>query len=239
MTTLRREPSQLTDGEYSKVVGRQEELIPILLVDPQQIVIDGLQLLLSGSEVFRLVGALPCGREVVSTVKKVQARIVVLNDNLPDIAAADIIRKLQLECPDCKVLALSSDSHWTNVIALFRAGAWGFVTKERPFDDLNAGLKTLSLGKRFVDGQTGGLLASTWGEVPGTTVELPLASLSKREHEVFCLLIEGRNAGEIAKLLFISKKTAEKHRRVTLRKLKIRNTAELMRFAVKNRFINP
>jgi len=83
------------------------------------------------------------------------------------------------------------------------------------------------------------LLASAWGEVPGTTAEIALASLSKRESEVFRLLVEGKNAGEIAKALFISRKTAETHRRVILKKLKVRDVAELMKFAARNQLLNP
>jgi DNA-binding NarL/FixJ family response regulator len=134
---------------------------------------------------------------------------------------------------------LSSDAHWANVIALFRVGVWGFVTKERSLDTLKAALRSISRGDRFVDGHTGGLLASTWGEVPGTTAEIALASLSKREREVFQLLIEGKNAREIAKSLYISPKTVEKHRRAVLQNLKVRDTADLMKFAARNRFLNP
>jgi len=239
VTTRTPEAPSPPHGQVPNDREQRQEPIRILVVEPQQILANGLQVLLDGSNEFKVVGCVRCGRDVVGAAKALRAEIVVLDDALPDITATEVIRRLHCDSPDCRVLALSSDALWADVVGLFRAGAWGFVTKERSFDDLKAGLRDIALGNRFVDGHTGGLLASTWGDVPGTATEISLASLSKREREVFRLAIEGKNASEIAKLLFICQKTAEKHRRVVLHKLKVRNTAELVKFAARNRFLSP
>ena len=215
------------------------ETIRILVVEPQRIVETGLRTLLSEGDEFLVVGSPACGRDALTMAKKVHPNIAIVDGALPDLEVTDVIRQLGDECPKTRVLALSSDNTWGTVVGAFRAGAWGFVTKESTIDDLKAALRSISRGHRFVDGHTGGLLASAWGEVPGTTAEIALASLSKRESEVFRLLVEGKNAGEIAKALFISRKTAETHRRVILKKLKVRDVAELMKFAARNQLLNP
>lgn len=171
--------------------------------------------------------------------KSLRPSLVVLDVALCETAASDAIRRVCAESQETKVLALSSAAHWGTAVGLFRAGAWGFIARERSVDDLKAALRNIALGYRFVDGLTGGMLAHAWSEAQGATSEIALASLSRREGEIFQLLVQGKNATEIGKSLFISRKTVETHRRVVLRKLKIRDIAELMRFASRNRLLSP
>lgn len=215
------------------------DAIRILLVEPQKMVETALRALLDRKYEFSVVGSVAHGRDVLEVAKKTKPTVAIIDMMLSDVTAVEVTQRLRNDCPNIRVLALSSDTHWGSVISMFRAGAWGFVTKEGSFDDLEAALKSISLGQRFVDGLTGGLLAAAWSELPGTHAEIALASLSQRENEVFRLLVEGKNAGEIAKVLYISRKTAETHRRVVLQKLKVRDIAELVKFAARNLLLKP
>ncbi len=229
-------PSFVQDGDNDNP---KANTVRIVIVACQGIAESGLRALFAGTNEFLVVGSAASGRDALVLAKKVRPAIVIIDGMLPDLTAVDVIGRLRGECPETKVVALSSDMFWRSVVGVFRAGAWGFVTKERSFDDLTAALRSVSRGHRFVDGRTGGLLAFAWSEVHGTTAEISLASLSRRESEVFRLLVDGKNAAEIAKSLFISRKTAETHRRAVLKKLKVRDMAELMKLAARNRLLNP
>jgi two-component system, NarL family, response regulator NreC len=211
----------------------------ILLATPQKIMETGLLALFGQTREFDVVGTAACGRDAVDVASKSRPSMAVVDVRLPDLTAVEVVRRMQNGSPNTRVLALSSDTNWGCVVALFRAGAWGFVANESPFDALTSALRTIMQGHHFVDGPTGGKLALAWSQMPGMTAEIALAALSKREHEVFQLLIEGNNTREITQRLFIARKTAETHRRTILGKLKVRDTADLMRFAVRNRLINP
>jgi DNA-binding NarL/FixJ family response regulator len=199
----------------------------------------GLLALFAQTREFHVVGTAACGREALALASKARPFVAVVDVRLPDLTAIEVVRQMQHGSPHTRVLGLSSDTNWGCVVSLFRAGAWGFVAKESPFDALTSALRHIVRGHHFVDGPTGGKLALAWSQIPGMTAEIALARLSKREHEVFQLLIEGSNTLELTQRLFISRKTVETHRRSILRKLKVRDTAELMKFAVRNRLISP
>jgi two-component system response regulator NreC len=225
-------PSQ---EEHSPTVER----VSILLAMQDGILASGLQALFASSDEFEIIGMASSGREALSMCRILRPSLIVLDVALSEFSASEIVRRLCAESQGGKILALSSASHWGSVVGLFRVGAWGFIARERPVDDLKAALRSIAQGHRFVDGLTGGMLAHAWSEARGATSEVALASLSKREGEIFQMLIQGRSATEIGKSLFISRKTVETHRRVILRKLRMRNIAGLMDFAARNRLLSP
>lgn len=216
-----------------------ESPIRILLVTPQKILATGLVALLGGEPEFKVVGTASSGRETLSLITKVRPSVLVVDGYLPDLTATELIGRIGSDNAQLRVLCLFSNETWRTVIDVFRAGAWGYVSMHRPFESMKAALRAIARGHRFVDGETGGELACAWCELRGTTTEVALASLSTRENEVFPLLVEGRNSQEIAKALYISRKTVETHRRAIHRKLKVRDLAELMKFAVRNHLVSP
>lgn len=216
-----------------------ETPIRILLVTPQKILETGLLALLGGVPEFKVVGTASSGRETLSLIAKVRPSVLIAEGHLPDLTPTELIRRVANDNAQPRVLCLYSNETWRTVIDVFRAGAWGYMSMHRPFECMKTALYSIARGRRFVDGETGGDLACAWCELRGTTTEVALASLSTREHEVFRLLVEGRNSQEISKSLYISRKTVETHRRAVHRKLKVRDLAELMKFAVRNQLVRP
>jgi len=240
MPRMIRQPQTKGGAILQPLDGRAaENKTRLLLLLPQELVRSGLLALFEPSDEFLVVGTASTARECLVLAAQLHPTVVLMDVELPDMDAVTFIQHLQRDVPDARALVLSADMFWGNVIAVFRAGAWGYMAKERPVEWLREGLRVVARGYRYLDGQTGGKLAQTWGELPGTATEIALASLSRRENEVFALLVAGKNTREICKSLYISRKTVETHRRAVLRKLKVRDTAELMKFAVRNRLINP
>jgi len=229
-------PSLVRNGDNDNP---RANTVRIVIVASRGITESGLQALFAGIDEFLVVGSAASGPEALVLAKKVRPAIVLMDVTSPDLKTADMIAELRRECPDTRVVVLSSDMFWQNVVSMFRAGARGFVTKERSFEDLTTALRSVSRGRRFVDGHTGGLLAFACGEAQGARAEIALASLSKRRAEVAHMLVDGKNSGEIARALSISRKTAEAHRRAVLKKLNVRDVAGLMKLAARNRLLNP
>jgi DNA-binding NarL/FixJ family response regulator len=217
----------------------QDAPIGILLVTSQKILETGLLALLDGVPGFRVVGAASSGLEALSLIAKLRPSAVIADECLPDMSATELIRRIATDSAKPKVLSLSSSESWVVAIGMFRAGASGYMSKQRSFECMKEALWTITRGMHFVDGETGGQMAHALSERRPDTPEVALSSLSTRENEVFMLLVEGQNPHEISKSLFISRKTVETHRRTIYRKLKVRDLAELMKFAVRHHLIKP
>lgn len=234
------EPATEEASSHGASIGAQQSSrIRILLVTSQKIFETGLLALLAEVADFQVVGTASSAREALSLSTKVHPSVIIVDACMPDVSAAELIRRITSESAHTRVLSLCSDESWRAVINMFRAGAWGYMSKQRPFECMKTALRTLATGARFVDGTTGGQLAAAWCELRGSNTDVALASLSTRENEVFRLLVEGHNPHEISQSLYISRKTAETHRRSVYRKLKLRDTAELMKFAVRHQLVKP
>lgn len=217
----------------------QDTPITILLVTAQKILETGLLSLLESAPGFQVVGTASSGGDALSLTAKVRPSAVIVDECLPDMSATDLIRRIASDGAQPKVLALCSNGSWNVVIDIFRAGAWGYMSKQRSFECMKEALRTITRGMHFVDGETGGQMAHVLSERWANTTEVALADLSTRENEVFVMLVEGRNPQEIAKSLYISRKTVETHRRAIYRKLTVRDLAGLMKFAVRHHLVNP
>lgn len=203
--------------------------IRILLVDDHAVVRTGLRLLLEGADDLEPVAEAGTARDAVFETRKHKPDIILMDVVLPDKSGIEATREVLGEAPDAKVLVLSMQDDPSYVREAFAAGASGYVLKEAADDELVSALRHVAAGERYVHPALGARLAAAEAEAVARADADPL---SDREREVLRLLALGHTNQEIAKMLYISVRTAETHRAHIMQKLRLTTRAELVRYAL-------
>jgi DNA-binding NarL/FixJ family response regulator len=203
--------------------------IRILLVDDHAVVRTGLRLLLDGEEDLEAVAEAGTARDAVFEARKHKPDIILMDVGLPDRSGIDVTAEVLKEAPEAKVLVLSMEDDPSYVRQAFAAGASGYVLKEAADTELVTALRQVADGEMYVHPALGARLAAAEAEAAARADADPL---SEREREVLRLLALGHTNQEIAKMLFISVRTAETHRAHIMQKLRLSTRAELVRYAL-------
>jgi len=211
----------------------------IVLGDDHLLMRQGLRKILEERPDWTIVAEAGDGREAVRQVLEVEPDVAVLDIGMPLLngidATAQIVRKL----PSVRILVLSMHDDHAYVTRAVRAGAKGYLLKDAAGSDLINAIDAVAAGKSFFSPPAAKVVLDEYVKRladQGTMDRYD--SLSEREREVFQLVAEGRSTKEIAELLSISAATVETHRAHILEKLDIRNTAELVLFAVRRGVIS-
>ncbi len=203
--------------------------ITILVVDDHAVVRSGLKLLLEGEEDFDVVGDAGNADQAVLRAGLLKPDVVLLDVVMPGKSGLDATPDVLDASPDSKVLVLSMQDDPTYVREAFAAGAHGYVLKEAADTELVHAVREVATGSRYVHPALGARLAAADAKARREAESDPL---SEREREVLRLLALGHTNQEIAKMLYISVRTAETHRAHIMQKLGLTTRAELVRYAL-------
>jgi DNA-binding NarL/FixJ family response regulator len=206
-------------------------VIRVLIVDDHAIVRSGLRLLLENEESIECVGEAGSADEAVRAARREQPDVVLLDIVMPGKTGIQATPEILGAAPDCKVLVLSMQDDPSYVREAFAAGAAGYVLKEAVEAEVVQAVQEVSAGGRYVHPAVGARLVVADQEARARAQADPL---SDREREVLRLLALGHTNQEIAKMLFISVRTAETHRAHIMQKLRLSTRAELVRYAIAN-----
>jgi two-component system, NarL family, response regulator NreC len=210
---------------------RTSNLIRILIVDDHAVVRSGLRLLLDSEADIEVVGEAGSVNEAVLETRSVKPDVVLMDVVMPGPSGIEGIPAVLKEAPKAKVLLLSMQDDPRYVRQAFGAGASGYVLKEAADTELVAAVREVADGRRYVHPALGAKLAVAEAEDRARADADPL---SDREREVMRLLALGHTNQEIAKLLFISVRTAETHRAHIMQKLRLSSRAELVSYAIEH-----
>jgi two-component system response regulator NreC len=203
--------------------------IRVLVCDDHALVRSGLCRLLESEPAFDVVGEAADADQAVECVADLQPDVLLLDVVMPGRSGIDALADLREASPQTRVLVLSMQDDPRYVRHAFAAGAHGYLVKEAADADLVQAIEAVAAGHRYVHPSLGARLATVDVEAHGRAATDPL---SEREHEVLRLLALGHTNQEIAKLLFISVRTAESHRARIMQKLELSSRAELVRYAL-------
>jgi len=204
-------------------------MIRVFVADDHAVVRRGVLQILAEAPDMIAAGEAGTGREVLQAVHKSDYDVVLLDIALPDSNGLEVLKQLRNLKPDLRVLILSVYPEKQYAVRAFKAGAAGYLTKDSAPDELIMAIRKVSQGGKYVTQSLAEELATElWGE--GET-ELYQA-LSDREYQVMCLLAAGKTVAEIAAALSLSVKTVSTYRARILQKLGLKNTAEIVRYAL-------
>ena len=206
--------------------------VRVLIADDHTLVRESLVGLLQGDAGIVVVAQAADGLETVEKALATRPDVVITDLSMPRLGGLEVVRRLREALPDTKVLVLTMHKEDEYVLQAVRAGASGYLVKDSAAAELLAAVRSLHAGRGYFGPQAAMTLAEQL-QHPERTLDDPYGRLTSREREVFHLLAEGLTTKEIARRLDISVKTAENHRGRVLEKLGTRNTAELVRYALR------
>jgi DNA-binding NarL/FixJ family response regulator len=205
----------------------------ILVADDHTLLRDGLVALLAKHGGIEVVAQAADGIAAVEQALATLPDVAVIDISLPKLNGLEVVRRLAQELPSVRSLVLTMHTEEEYVLHAVRAGAAGFLLKDSASEQLVGAVTALAAGQTFF-GPHAARVMSQQLQQPRAPLDDPYRDLTAREREVFHLIVEGLTTKEIARRLDISVKTAENHRSRALEKLDVRNTAGLIRYAVKH-----
>ena len=206
--------------------------VRVLIADDHTLVRESLVGLLQGDAGIVVVAQAADGLETVEKALATRPDVVITDLSMPRLGGLEVVRRLREALPDTRVLVLTMHKEDEYVLQAVRAGASGYLVKDSAASELLAAVRSLHAGRGYFGPQAAMTLAEQL-QHPERTLDDPYGRLTTRERDVFHLLAEGMTTKEIARRLEISVKTAENHRGRVLDKLGTRNTAELVRYALR------
>lgn len=212
-------------------------MIKILIADDHTIFRTGLQMLLSSSMDFEVIGEADNGVQAVQLASELNPDIVLIDIGMPELNGIEATRQIKTRHPDINVLILTmhrSDEYFFNALD---AGASGYVLKGAETSELINALRAVARNEVFLYPSVARRLVEKYFEKsPGEPTGL--SKLTPREQEILQLLADGYSNQEIAEKLVISPSTVHTHRTNLMEKLNLSKRFELVRYARKHGFIH-
>ena len=204
-------------------------MIRAVVVDDHAVVRSGIRLLLDREGDIEVVGEAGNAKDAIFGVRALKPDVILLDVIMPGESGIEVLPNLLKEAPESKVLVLSMQDDPSYVREAFAAGASGYVLKEAADEEVVAAVREIANGGRYVHPALGARMVAAEAEARAAAEADPL---SEREREVLRLLALGHTNQEIAKMLYISVRTAETHRAHIMQKLRLSTRAELVRYAL-------
>jgi len=208
-------------------------VVRILIADDHEIVRRGLRALLETRDDLVVCAEAQDGREAVDLAIQHKPDIAVLDVSLPTLNGIEATRQIRRDSPHTEVLVFTMHNSDELISEVLHAGARGYLLKTEADEQIFNAVSALARHRPFFSNQVSETLLDKFNA--GVTGHL--TGLTPREREIVQLIAEGSSNKMIARTLDISVKTVETHRSASVRKLSIRSTAELVRYAVRNKLV--
>lgn len=209
--------------------------VKISVTDDHMMVINGLKAMLAQIPGTTLLFCTLNGEELFKQLEQEQPDVLLLDIQLPDTPGTEVCRKVKKLYPNIKVIAITSHEDSSYVRQMLRKGASGYLLKNTDVATLSTAIHAVHEGKQFLDQQISqNILHEALTGKRVSRYEIPL---TKREKEILALIAEELSNQEIAEKLFISLRTVETHRFNIIQKLEIKNTAGLVKEAIRRGLI--
>jgi DNA-binding NarL/FixJ family response regulator len=204
----------------------------ILLADDHTFVLEGFRRILEDH--YELVGTTGDGRALLAAAKTVQPDIVILDISMPLLNGIDATAQLKKICPTTKIIIVTMHADTEYVRSAFEAGASAYVLKGSAVDELEQAIQAVLGGHSYITP----LITKELVDVFLSAVSEKSKGLTPRQREVLQFLAEGLTAKEIANLLHITSRTVEFHKGQILDQLKLKTTADLIKYALTHGIVN-
>jgi len=210
-------------------------MIRVLLADDHSIVRAGLRRLLEESGDIEVVAEAADGREAIARVQADPPDVAVIDISLPELDGLEVVQQLHALDPKLPILILTMHEEEQYVVRALAAGARGYLTKRGAPEQLVHAVRKIHAGGRYLCDTAAESLAQRLAA--GDEGRSVLDTLSTREVQVLRHLALGKTVKEIAEAYHISPKTVDTYRFRLLKKLNLRNNAELSRFAIQHKLV--
>jgi len=212
--------------------------LQILIADDHKIIRDGLQAMLEDAEGINVVAEATGGEEVLEICRSEKIDIAIMDINMPEPNGIETTRMLKKEFPNINVLALTMMQEDEHIRRMIAAGAGGYISKSSGSEELIEAIHTVAKGENYFSEEATKAVMKNLVESGGKKKKsVSSGDLTERELEVLKLICRELTNKEIAEKLYISIRTVDAHRRNLLQKTGARNTAGLVKYAVRNNLV--
>jgi len=209
--------------------------IRVFIADDHAIVREGLKQILSDTPDIVVAGEADTGVDAVKQFRKAKCQVLLLDISLPDRNGIDVLKQIKKDHPDLAVLMLSMHREDQYAIRSLKAGAAGYMTKQSAPRELVTAIRQVAAGQKYVSAA----LAQELANQIGADHAAPLhETLSDREFQTLTMIASGMTVSAIARELSLSVKTISEYRSRLLTKMKLKNSAELTHYAIKNQLVD-
>jgi two-component system, NarL family, response regulator NreC len=207
--------------------------ITVVLADDHPIVHEGIRTLIDTEPGLVVIGEANDGLEALRLIEKLQPHVLLVDLAMPALSGLEVTRQVTRRFPTIRVIVLSMHANEAYVLEALRNGASGYILKESSVTEVIKGIREVVAGRRFLSVSLSQQSIEAYIERAKTDPLDPYDMLTSREREVFQLTAECQTSSEIGRRLFISPRTVEIHRQNAMRKLRLRNQGELIRYAAR------
>lgn len=209
-------------------------MIKILIADDHKVFREGIISILEDIADITVIAEAGDGREVMEQLKEVQPDIILMDITMGDTNGIDTTKLVKETYPAIKVLALSMHSESGYIVKMLEVGASGYLLKDAGKEEMENAIRVIAKGNTYYSQQVSSIIVEHLTNPQKIKANKGGVPLTKREIEVLRLITGEYSNPEIAEKLFISIRTVDTHRRNLLEKLKAKNTAGLVKYAIKN-----
>lgn len=203
--------------------------IQVFIVDDHYMVIEGIRSLLQGEKDIELIGHASNAASCISFLQSRKPDVILMDISMPDKSGVELCKEVRALYPDVFVIGLSTFNQFTFIDNMMENGASGYLLKNAAKEEITAAIYEVAKGKLYMSHAAATTLKHAAHE------ESPV--LTRREHEILRMIADGLTNPEIADKLFLSISTVDTHRKSLMRKLNIKNTALLIRYAIEHKLI--
>lgn len=208
----------------------------VMIVDDHDALRRGIRALIETRQNYVVVAEAASGHAAIEEARRTAPDIAIVDYSLPQLNGLDLTYALKRELPRLEIMIYTMHSRDEIITGILRAGARAYVMKSDSEDHLLAALDALAVKRPYFSGAVSEALLEQFLQ---SNRHINTDVLTHREREVVQLIAEGKINKQIANTLDISVKTVETHRASAMRKLNLRTTADLVRYAVRNSLIEP
>ena len=213
--------------------------VRILIVDDHALLRAGLRSLLQGIPWVEVVGEASDGREALELVASLHPDLLLMDIAMPNMNGLMATERICSGFPDVRVIILSMHSAEEFVGQAVRAGAAGYLLKNAESMELELAIKVVAGGGSYLTPAVSQQVMSSYMQLVGGALPLPVKSVTPRQKEILQLIAEGNSTKQIAQSLKISVKTVETHRTQLMERLDIHDIPGLVRYAMRTGLIAP
>ena len=212
----------------------EKATIRVFIADDHAIVREGLKQILADSRDIIVAGEAENGLDAIKLFRKSKCHVMLLDISMPDRSGIDVLKQVKKEYPEMAVLMLSMHREDQYAIRSLKAGAAGYLTKQSAPRELVTAIRQVAAGQKYVSAALAQELASQIGEDHEQALH---EGLSDREYQTLTMIASGKTVTAIAEELSLSVKTISEYRSRLLVKMRLKNSAELTHYAIKNQLI--
>jgi len=203
--------------------------IKVFITDDHYMVVEGIRTLLQGEKSIEFIGHASNAASCLSFLKNQQPDVVLMDISMPDKTGVELCKEVRQLYPHVFVIGLSTFNQFTFIDAMMENGASGYLLKNAGKEEIITAVREVAKGKTYMSDEAAATLKNDAHE------DSPV--LTRRENEILRMIANGHTNPAIADKLFLSLSTVDTHRKSLMRKLNIKNTALLIRYAMENNIV--